>query len=120
MKSLGFTLAAIDKRDGRLRVTTDAWNQDDAASRSGEPDASDANQQLDAIADGASKRMSTPGSADWTRGAKDSAGGNQNSAGGNHKRVEESSGERSQSGGDDRRGHVEQAIMALRAVEEAL
>lgn len=119
-RAYDFPLDAIDKRGGRPRVTTDAGNQGDAGSRSEEPDAGDAQQQLDAIADGAGERVSTRRSADRTRDAKDDAGETQDSAGENQERVEESVGEERQSGGDDLHEHVEQAIMALRAVEETL
>lgn len=119
-RAYDFPLDAIDKRGGRPRVTTDAGDQGDAGSRTEESDAGDAQQQLDAIADGAGERVSTRSSAERTRGAEDDAGETQGSAGEIQERGEESTGEGRQSGGDDLRGHVEQAIMALRAVEEAL
>jgi hypothetical protein len=108
-----FPLDAMDRRGGRPQAKRTGDARSDTASSGDEPDGSDAQQQLDAIADGAGGRAPTGREADATEDVTDREAENP-------QRDDQSVSAVSQSGRDELRGHIDQAITALQTLEEAL
>lgn len=108
-----FPLDAIDRRGGRPPATRSGGERSDPASAGEGPDASDAQTQLDVVADGDGGSASSGSDADGTEDVTDSGGESR-------ERDDRVKRDVSESGGDDLRGHVQQAIAALQAVDASL